>query len=750
MRAGSLALTLATTLAATGTLVGCNQKNQDFRDKVRDVRPITLERHGTMVVEAAASRPGLEYVVVLNGRWRVPEKDGWETRKLEVYGRGAAGDRVLVNVDELEERLGGHRRFQGQVSVELAGDAPRKVVAKPLYTRLNFFPLSLRQSAYNLVEDGVEVAGLRLLPGREGKFTDYLGARLYMARDKQSKKPIGITVADLRQAFDGQEFMGRYDCGNYQQGWVNDAKNPPPLPVDGEGKPHKDFICQGTLDNIVAFDEARVLGFDAELFMKVSGGSRYIDRHTAEAYTRKAGKLAAAGLKKGDVIVRVCGSKPSPMDPAVPCEPGEGTKDVRSVADLAAVWRNADEAQVYVEAQRGAATVTVPLGTFGAPAELPVGFLLAGVLMAAGLLVLLPVGPGAGLIVVWERKVAGRMQSRFGPNRVGPGGWLQWLADGVKLIVKEDVIPTDADPLLFRASPYLVFMGLFAVFVVLPFSQSMIIADLDIGLLYLMSVTSLVVVGIIMGGWSSNSKWSLLGGMRSAAQIISYELPAGLAMLSVVVIAGTLSPQTLVANQGGSPWHWFVFDNPMTFTCFFIWFISALAEGNRTPFDLPEAESELVSGYNTEYSGFRFSIFFLTEWTNLFVIGAIATTVFFGGWRIPGVHPDTMETSFFWQAAGFAMMMFKSLVFVFIVIWIRWTLPRFRVDQMMNMCWKYFVPITLASLILVAGYQWVTPTNIREYVRYAMFAVFGVGLGGFFVSRVIFTYKSTKKTLRLT
>jgi len=467
----------------------------------------------------------------------------------------------------------------------------------------------------------------------------------------------------------------------------------------------------------------------------------------------------------------VCTSKASPGDPAVPCDPGAATYEIRSLADLASVWRDADEAQVWVQAERtakvtpirpmghrrpvyveaklGGPTITVPLGTFGAPAELPVGFLLAGVLVAACLLVLLPVGPGAGLIVVWERKVAGRMQSRYGPNRVGPGGWLQWLADGVKLIVKEDIIPADADPVLFRLSPYLVFMGLFAVFVVLPFSQSMIIADLDIGLLYLTSVTSLVVVGIIMGGWSSNSKWSLLGGMRSAAQIISYELPAGVALLSVVVIAGTLSPQTLVHHQGGAPWNWFVFNNPMTFACFFIWFISALAEGNRTPFDLPEAESELVSGYNTEYSGFRFSIFFLTEWTNLFVIGAIATTVFFGGWRIPGVRPDMLETSFWLQIAGFGVFMLKSLVFVFIVIWIRWTLPRFRVDQMMNMCWKYFIPISFVSLVLVSGYEWLAPPMVRWGVKLVMFGVFGVGLLFFFLARVRYTYKTTKPTLRL-
>ena len=183
--------------------------------------------------------------------------------------------------------------------------------------------------------------------------------------------------------------------------------------------------------------------------------------------------------------------------------------------------------------------------------------------------------------------------------------------------MKEDIVPTEADPRLFRAAPYLAFIGMFLTFMVLPFSRYVIVADLDIGLLFLLSVTSLVVVSIIMGGWSSNSKWSLLGGMRSAAQIISYELPASVALLTIATLTGSLSTQKIVEAQGGGRGSGTCFAIPFTFVAFFIWFISALAEGNRTPFDLPEAESELVSGYNTEYSGFRFSLFPLVEWVNV-------------------------------------------------------------------------------------------------------------------------------------
>jgi NADH-quinone oxidoreductase subunit H len=357
-------------------------------------------------------------------------------------------------------------------------------------------------------------------------------------------------------------------------------------------------------------------------------------------------------------------------------------------------------------------------------------------LMAAAAVVAGPIPVIAGLVVVWERKISGYMGSRIGPNRVGPGGWLQWLADGLKLLMKEDIVPSEADPRLFRMAPYLAFIGLFLTFIVLPFSHYVVVADLDIGLLFLLSVTALVVVSIIMGGWSSNSKWSLLGGMRSAAQIISYELPASVALLSIATLTGSLSTQRIVEAQGGWPWQWNVFHDPFTFVAFFIWFVSALAEGNRTPFDLPEAESELVSGYNTEYSGFRFSLFPLVEWVNVAVIGAVGTMLFLGGWRLPFVGAPLIEQHPWLDALGFLVFLLKDVACVFVIIWIRWTLPRFRVDQMMNLCWKYFIPFSFGCFVGELGWVWLVPALGQSIMRALMFAVFGVGFGSWFAARV--------------
>ena len=357
-------------------------------------------------------------------------------------------------------------------------------------------------------------------------------------------------------------------------------------------------------------------------------------------------------------------------------------------------------------------------------------------LFAAAALVAAPLPVIAGLIVVWERKISGYMGSRIGPNRVGPNGWLQWLADGIKLLLKEDIVPSAADARLFRAAPYLAFLGLFLTFIVLPFSRYAIVADLDVGLLFLLSVTSLVVVSIIIGGWSSNSKWALLGGMRSAAQIVSYELPASVALLTIATLTGSLSTQKIVGAQGGWPWQWNLFHDPFTFVAFFIWFVSALAEGNRTPFDLPEAESELVAGYNTEYSGFRFSLFPLVEWVNIAVIGAAGTLLFLGGWRLPFVDAELIDAHPWLDACGFVAFVAKDLAIVFVVIWIRWTLPRFRVDQMMSLCWKYFIPFSFVCFVGELLWVWLVPSLAGRIVAGALFAIFGVGFGAWFVARV--------------
>jgi NADH-quinone oxidoreductase subunit H len=335
------------------------------------------------------------------------------------------------------------------------------------------------------------------------------------------------------------------------------------------------------------------------------------------------------------------------------------------------------------------------------------------------LLALLMVNFGAifsGAISWYERRVAGRIQSRIGPNRAGFLGFFVWIADAVKMILKEDLVPADADALLFRAAPYFVLVGFACTFVVLPFGHSLMVADLDVGIFYVTSVTALTVVGILISGWSSNSKWALFGGMRSAAQVISYEIPAGLAIFVPVAMAGTLSMQGLIRAQGGFPWEWFVFRNPAALVAFFVLFTSQLAEANRTPFDLPEAESELVAGYLSEYSGFRFALFFLCEWGNLWVLSAIATTLFLGGWQIPGFSAAQIDAVrgagvvpslawWGWNALSMVVFVAKTLVLCNVVVWLRWTLPRIRIDQMMSLCWKYLVPIAFGCLVFTLFWQ---------------------------------------------
>ena len=355
----------------------------------------------------------------------------------------------------------------------------------------------------------------------------------------------------------------------------------------------------------------------------------------------------------------------------------------------------------------------------------------------------------AGIFSWAERRVAARIQSRVGPNRVGPGGFLQWVADAVKLLLKEDLVPEEADKFLFRIAPYFMMVGFACVFVALPFSHSLVVADMNIGVFYIIAVTALIVVGIIMSGWSSNSKWSLFGAIRSAAQIISYEIPAGMALMIPVLLAGTMSTQGIIRAQGGLPWQWFLFDNPAAFVAFFIYFISALAEGNRTPFDLPEAESELVSGYNTEYSGMRFSYFFLVEWGNMWVMSALATTMFLGGWQIPWLSPERFDaltggTAVVAEIASLLIFSLKTLFFVFVVMWLRWTLPRIRVDQMMNMCWKYLVPASFAGVLFVA--VWMLIVNAAPWLGVAMrFTLTAVGALtiGMFALRVLKNIRDT-------
>jgi NADH-quinone oxidoreductase subunit H len=363
------------------------------------------------------------------------------------------------------------------------------------------------------------------------------------------------------------------------------------------------------------------------------------------------------------------------------------------------------------------------------PASVPFwAHYVAAMLLFGGIVVFGFVLPIAGITTWVERRVMGRMQSRIGPNRVGPAGFLQWLADGIKNVLKEDIVPRAADAGLFKIAPYVVIMGFVATFAVVPFSGDLIIADINVGILYVTSVTALVVVGILMAGWASNNKWSLLGGIRSAAQIVSYEIPAGLSIFPVVALTGTLSMQGIIHAQGPHPWQWFLFDNPFTVAAFLVFFVSALAEGNRTPFDLPEAESELVAGFATEYSGMRNLLFFMAEWGNLYVIGAIVSTLFLGGWQIPWALDGQPVLRNLLQ---FGVFFAKAYFFVFLAIWLRWTLPRVRVDQMMAMCWKYLVPIALVNLLGTAVWMLVFPHGAPA-VRIALTVGAGVALAAFF------------------
>ena len=304
------------------------------------------------------------------------------------------------------------------------------------------------------------------------------------------------------------------------------------------------------------------------------------------------------------------------------------------------------------------------------------------------------------LFFVWtERKISARIQSRLGPVYTGGKfGWAQTIADALKLLMKEDTRPSSADQLLFRVAPVITFMGTLLVFAALPFGDRIAAANLDVGIFFILAVSSLGVIGIIMGGWASNNKWSLYGGMRAASQIISYEIPVALSLIGVVMYTGSLNLMEIGRSQAGGIWHWNLFRSPFLFAGGLVYFIAALAEINRTPFDLPEAESELVAGFNTEYSGMKFALFFLAEFANMFVIAAIATVMFLGAWH--SFLPWDILPGPIWIIG-------KSFALVFVIQWIRWTLPRLRVDQLMHVCWKVLIPISLVLLIGVGVQMWV-------------------------------------------
>jgi NADH-quinone oxidoreductase subunit H len=302
------------------------------------------------------------------------------------------------------------------------------------------------------------------------------------------------------------------------------------------------------------------------------------------------------------------------------------------------------------------------------------------------------------LFAVWlERKVSAHMQDRLGPMRTGGWhGWAQTIADILKLIQKEDIIPSAADSRLFTLAPYVVFVGSYAAFAAIPFSAAYVGSEINIGLFYIISISSLVVIGLLMAGWSSNNKWSLFGAMRSAAQIVSYEIPIAVSLLAVVMVAGTFDLQAINQLQAGPFWNWYIFQTfPFLAIAFLIYFVASLAETNRTPFDIPEAESELVAGYHTEYGGMKFALFFLSEYANMFAVAAIATTLFLGGWNSP--FGDFMSGPWW----GLFWFINKGMAIVFVQMWLRWTLPRLRVDQLMYVGWKVLIPFSFACIVCV-------------------------------------------------
>src|SRR5215467_12031202 len=321
------------------------------------------------------------------------------------------------------------------------------------------------------------------------------------------------------------------------------------------------------------------------------------------------------------------------------------------------------------------------------------------------------------LLTLAERKVLGWMQDRMGPMEVGPYGSLQPIADGLKLFFKEDIIPAGANKFMFSLAPILAMVPALIGFAVIPFGPSLtfevggikvqpfVISDINIGILYILAFTSIGAYGIILGGWASNSKYSLLGGLRSPAQVISYELNVGLAIVGVLILAGSLSLVKITEAQGGGFWHWYVFSLPAPqIFAFVVYVISAVAETNRVPFDLPEAESELVAGFFTEYSGMRFAFFFIAEYANMVLVSCVAAALFLGGWNAP--YPGTIlghiglgQIAWVENIAWFTV---KAYFFLFLFFWLRATLPRLRYDQLMRFGWKVMLPIALGNIIVTS------------------------------------------------
>jgi NADH-quinone oxidoreductase subunit H len=340
----------------------------------------------------------------------------------------------------------------------------------------------------------------------------------------------------------------------------------------------------------------------------------------------------------------------------------------------------------------------------------------------------------SAIFFIWlERKVAGRIQDRLGPTRVGGKfGWLQTLADGIKLLVKEDLVPADADRMLFKLGPYIAFCGAFGAFLALPFANGWVAAALSVGVFFMLAVMSTEIFGIILAGYGSGSKWALFGGMREAAQMVSYEVPMAICVVVPVIVAGTLNLNTFGQNQTGFFWNWYLFHDPFTFCAFWAYFTCATASCKRAPFDLAEAESELVAGFHTEYSGLRWSFFFMAEYAAMFAVSGIAVLLFLGGWHT-GILPVELSTwsegllgyAFIGNLINVGVFIGKCWLLVFVQMWVRWTLPRLRIDQVMMTCLKYLLPISCFLLLGVSFWQ-VAIAPWTGWFKYP-FGIFWVG-----------------------
>jgi NADH-quinone oxidoreductase subunit H len=330
------------------------------------------------------------------------------------------------------------------------------------------------------------------------------------------------------------------------------------------------------------------------------------------------------------------------------------------------------------------------------------------------------------ITTVLERKGLGRIQNRYGPNRVGPFGLLQPIADGIKSLTKEDIVPKSADKAVHLLAPVVLVLAAFSLFAVLPVGRNMVLANLDAGVVFFFAVSSVTEITIFMAGWSSNNKYSLLGAMRAIAQMISYEVPLILASVTVIMAAGSLSTVAIVEKQAGYTGifpHWYVF-TPWGFAGFILYMIAATAESNRSPFDLPEGESEIIAGYFVEYSGFKFALFFLGEYLGMFAISGLGITLFLGGWSAP--------FSFLTWVPSYLWFFGKLLFLIVMFIWIRGTLPRLRMDQLMNFAWKFMLPMALINLITVGIWHFMQQGILRwlicSVIVVASYILLGRGL----------------------